>query len=128
MPAVYDYHRVISVRELRRDFPKSAIDGLLNKPQPPGIYSCHYECCICLGYGKFEVVKQAIRHRAVVDRKKYMVTPCNHIFHAKCLSLWMMRKLKCPMCEKVLPEFVVTDAIGSMGNPIDVLQSLDSSE
>ena len=128
MSAVYDYHRVISLRELRRDFPKSILDGLLNKPKSPGIYSCRYECCMCLGHGKLEVVKQAIRNTAKVNRKKYMVTPCNHLFHPKCLRLWMMRKLKCPICEKKLPEFVATDAIGSMGNPIDVLQSLDSSE
>lgn len=30
--------------------------------------------------------------------KKYMQTPCNHIFHTKCLEEWILRKKVCPNC------------------------------
>jgi hypothetical protein len=35
-----------------------------------------------------------------VEGKKYMITPCNHFFHSKCLELWFKRKRKCPNCRR----------------------------
>ena len=38
---------------------------------------------------------------------KYMVPPCNHIFHTDCLISWFERDsaLKCPVCRMQLPSY-----------------------
>lgn len=41
----------------------------------------------------------------LVKRKKYMVTPCHHVFHTNCLENWMMYKLQCPNCRSSIPPF-----------------------
>ncbi len=35
--------------------------------------------------------------------KPYMVTPCHHIFHARCLELWLEQKNECPYCRSKIP-------------------------
>ena len=37
-------------------------------------------------------------------RKNYMITPCDHIFHSKCLEEWMKIKYICPYCKSQIPE------------------------
>eukprot|EP01132_Coremiostelium_polycephalum_P008044 gene8044-9892_t len=32
-----------------------------------------------------------------------MTTPCNHLFHSKCLLQWMEFKMECPTCRQALP-------------------------
>lgn len=38
-----------------------------------------------------------------LERRKYMVTPCRHIFHTGCLEGWMRYRLQCPNCREGLP-------------------------
>eukprot|EP01028_Stygiella_incarcerata_P014164 TRINITY_DN9137_c0_g1_i1.p1 TRINITY_DN9137_c0_g1~~TRINITY_DN9137_c0_g1_i1.p1 ORF type:complete len:501 (-),score=119.82 TRINITY_DN9137_c0_g1_i1:70-1572(-) len=38
------------------------------------------------------------------QHKAYMVTPCGHVFHTRCLVRWMEVKLECPTCRAALPE------------------------
>ena len=38
-------------------------------------------------------------------KKKYMITPCNHIFHSICLEKWIKMKNECPYCKRILPPF-----------------------
>lgn len=38
----------------------------------------------------------------LVKRRKYMVTPCCHVFHTSCLEGWMVYKLQCPNCRSSL--------------------------
>ena len=33
-----------------------------------------------------------------VHRKKYMLTPCHHVFHTECLESWFKNKKECPNC------------------------------
>lgn len=33
----------------------------------------------------------------------HMITPCGHIFHAKCLDQWLDVKMECPTCRSALP-------------------------
>lgn len=37
------------------------------------------------------------------DREKYMLAPCDHIFHKECLTQWMEVKMECPVCRTDLP-------------------------
>jgi hypothetical protein len=34
----------------------------------------------------------------------YMVTPCDHLFHAACLQPWLDHQLQCPTCRLALPQ------------------------
>jgi hypothetical protein len=38
------------------------------------------------------------------DLASVMVTPCNHVFHERCLLQWMVYKMECPICRRALPE------------------------
>ncbi len=35
--------------------------------------------------------------------RNVLVTPCDHLFHAECLTRWMEVKLECPTCRAALP-------------------------
>ena len=37
------------------------------------------------------------------QRKKYMVTPCEHVFHNVCLEEWIKIKSECPCCRRRIP-------------------------
>ena len=37
------------------------------------------------------------------SNKPYMVTPCHHIFHSRCLELWLEQKNECPYCRSKIP-------------------------
>ena len=37
------------------------------------------------------------------NSKPLMVTPCHHIFHSKCLELWLEQKNECPYCRAKIP-------------------------
>lgn len=59
---------------------------------PASVPSCPVlECSICY---------DAIDIR---DRLKYMLAPCNHLFHRDCLAQWMDVKMECPICRTELP-------------------------
>ena len=47
-------------------------------------------CCIC----QYEIEKG----------QNFVITPCNHVFHSKCLERWMEEKMECPICRGVIPE------------------------
>lgn len=35
--------------------------------------------------------------------KSYMITPCGHIFHSRCLETWLDVKNECPYCRQKIP-------------------------
>ena len=35
-----------------------------------------------------------------IENKKYIMTPCKHLFHSNCLEMWLQRKKECPNCRK----------------------------
>ena len=57
------------------------------KPSPAPVL----ECSIC--YENIDVR----------DRLKYMLAPCNHLYHSECLKQWMEVKMECPICRTSLP-------------------------
>ncbi len=42
--------------------------------------------------------------KSLSSTKPYMITPCNHVFHSKCLELWIDKKLECPFCRRPIPQ------------------------
>ncbi|KAK4199918.1 hypothetical protein QBC40DRAFT_281058 [Triangularia verruculosa] len=38
----------------------------------------------------------------MLERKSYMITPCRHMFHTKCLEQWFRKRLVCPICREDL--------------------------
>ena len=41
------------------------------------------ECCICLDNNK---------------EQTWSILPCGHKFHDSCISTWLLRQQKCPVC------------------------------
>lgn len=39
----------------------------------------------------------------ILARRRYMVTPCQHVFHTSCMEQWMRSRLQCPICRNPLP-------------------------
>ena len=37
------------------------------------------------------------------NRGDYMITPCHHLFHKKCLEHWLNVKNQCPYCRSQIP-------------------------
>eukprot|EP00667_Euglena_gracilis_P006998 EG_transcript_7066 len=78
LPKRYNYHRPFSPRQ---DLEAGQADGEHGE-----------DCAIC-------------RHEVdLAEPEQYMVTPCDHIFHASCLSEWMYYKMECPICRGRLPD------------------------
>ena len=51
------------------------------------------ECVICMA----EISKE------MLSADRTAVTPCAHVFHAKCLEQWLEIKMECPTCRRSLP-------------------------
>ncbi|TPX58388.1 hypothetical protein CcCBS67573_g09171 [Chytriomyces confervae] len=79
-PKRYDYHRATR-------FEKGS------KPQGS-------ECAICFSEIFTNNTLGNDRNR---DVARYMLTPCDHVFHTDCLERWMDIKLECPVCRESLP-------------------------
>ncbi|KYR02102.1 hypothetical protein DLAC_00901 [Tieghemostelium lacteum] len=64
-------------------------------------------------YQYYRPISQAIKNRGdlncvicmndVEEAHEYLITPCEHIFHSKCLKDWADYKLECPVCRNPLP-------------------------
>ncbi|KAL2263658.1 hypothetical protein VTK26DRAFT_5820 [Humicola hyalothermophila] len=68
------------------------------------------DCAICTEVLEVPVVTARAKDPSaagglvgVFARRAYMVTPCRHIFHTKCLEGWFRYKLQCPICREELP-------------------------
>lgn len=57
-----------------------------------------------LNNNEIGMIKQKnLRCFSKTDNKKLLLTPCNHIFHVKCLISWSEFKNECPVCRGRLP-------------------------
>jgi len=67
------------------------------------------DCAICREDLEVQVVRAGEEDptaggvAGVFSRRSYMVTPCRHIFHSKCLEGWLRFRLQCPICREDLP-------------------------
>lgn len=49
-------------------------------------------------------IKKAINYLIGKNlKKKYMITPCDHVYHSVCLEKWMKHKNECPYCRTKIP-------------------------
>ena len=49
-------------------------------------------------------IKNCIKYlEGAYPKKKYMITPCDHVFHTVCLEKWMKIKNECPYCKNEIP-------------------------
>ena len=37
------------------------------------------------------------------NKGPYMITPCHHLFHTRCLEMWLEQKNECPYCRQKIP-------------------------
>ncbi|KAK3359989.1 hypothetical protein B0T25DRAFT_534438 [Lasiosphaeria hispida] len=74
-----------------------------------GMHIRSIDCAICREVLEVPVVRAGAADPAaggvagVLARRAYMVTPCRHIFHTKCLEGWLRFRLQCPICREELP-------------------------
>jgi transmembrane E3 ubiquitin-protein ligase len=107
-PPAYDYHPML--HESDSDVEAGAMSiGLLasaseGKDKDDKARKV-FDCAICMNEIDVPVVKagEAGRGSAWLEQRKYMVTPCRHIFHTECLEGWMNLRLVCPVCREALP-------------------------
>jgi hypothetical protein len=55
-------------------------------------------------YIKREFIKyiEKLKERQI-NKGNYMLTPCHHLFHTKCLESWLNVKNQCPCCRQKIP-------------------------
>jgi transmembrane E3 ubiquitin-protein ligase len=107
-PPAYDYHPML--HESGSDVEAGAMSiGLLasaseGKDKDDKARKV-FDCAICMNEIDVPVVKvgEVGRGSAWLEQRKYMVTPCRHIFHTECLEGWMNLRLVCPVCREALP-------------------------
>ena len=50
-------------------------------------------------------IKNCIQYlEGAYPKKKYMITPCDHVFHTVCLEKWIKIKNECPYCKNEIPQ------------------------
>ena len=37
------------------------------------------------------------------NKGPFMITPCHHLFHSRCLEIWLEQKNECPYCRQKIP-------------------------
>jgi hypothetical protein len=124
VPPAYDYHPILREDEEGATMPIgfSQQAGLDDNPLSPvstrsasDLRERHdgkwtSDCAICMQTVEAPVVPAgAIEVEGtsfagnLLKRRLYMVTPCRHIFHTKCLESAMRYRLQCPICRETLP-------------------------
>ncbi|KAK4191423.1 putative transmembrane E3 ubiquitin-protein ligase 1 [Podospora australis] len=121
LPEVWDYHRVLrqddiesgvviglevdSVRE-GADWTAKARERAKDLKQR-GMTLRNVDCAICRDEMLVPVVAAGQADPSwtladMMERKAYMITPCRHMFHTKCLEQWFRKRLVCPICREDL--------------------------
>ena len=117
MPPAYDYHPVLHEDEEGGNLPagSSATAPVIKaesstRPEARDDGLRVFDCAVCMQ--DLEVYVQTPNSSpeggiagagGLLARRAYMMTPCRHIFHAKCLEGWMKYRLQCPICREDLP-------------------------
>lgn len=130
LPQAYDYHPIITKGDIESGFNLDAdeliSDGSSSTDEDSRSLKYVTDCAICMqkleipvlnthtnadtisntdNSASTSILPTTSSTTGLMARRKYMVTPCNHIFHTECLENWMMYKLQCPVCRNSLPPF-----------------------
>lgn len=133
LPQAYDYHPIITKGDLESGFSIDAneivSDGASSTDEDNRNLRYVTDCAICMQKLEIPVMNNhpdpatsdntastsslvssggigfSKGASNLIARRKYMVTPCKHVFHTDCLENWMMYKLQCPVCRNSLPPF-----------------------
>lgn len=116
VPPAYDYHPILRDDQEANNLPIGASTSL---PSPSAVQKPEkdskdkgkrvFDCAICMHEIEVPVLSGEAAAEGltagslVLERRKYMVTPCRHIFHSSCLEGWMKFRLVCPIDREELP-------------------------
>lgn len=107
-PPAWDYHPVLRLDTLESGrLPLALTPDVLSEVSDPGVKAV--DCAICREVLELPILpargaeEKGDSVTAVLGSRAYMVTPCRHVFHSKCLEGWMVFRLQCPICREDLP-------------------------
>lgn len=119
---LYDYHPIITEEDLETGFDMSSDSAPIlsesgeGKPdsrsenQPLiGSGEISVDCAICMNpviipmVPKDQISWAKSNPTSILARRRYMVTPCRHVYHTECMEHWMRARLQCPICRNPLP-------------------------
>ncbi|KAK9469009.1 hypothetical protein V1512DRAFT_258404 [Lipomyces arxii] len=110
LPASYNYHPVLSAPDLESGGTSADMPSVSSDSHGGVVVVGPTDCAICMQVielplegGRDSEGNATSTAAAIMARRTYMVTPCRHIFHTKCLESWMRFKLQCPTCRNSLP-------------------------
>lgn len=123
MPEAWDYYRILREDSLEAGGLPIGLESSPTSPSLERVRSLSFgsgerskstgtrvrtiDCAICCEVLEVPVVKAGEEADGsfvgVMERRKYMVTPCRHIFHSACLEGWLRFRLQCPNCREELP-------------------------
>lgn len=123
LPVLYDYHPILTQGDIETgisDIPSAAKDAsapLLSSSLPvKPLTNSHdhiskptVDCAICMTPVELVITSKnsspalVSSPALILARRKYMVTPCRHVFHTECMEQWMRTRLQCPICRNPLP-------------------------
>jgi hypothetical protein len=115
VPPAYDYHPILRDDEESNNLPIGASTSISAEQEKEAKDKGKrvFDCAICmheievpvLGHGESAAAdgRLAGAGSLVLERRRYMVTPCRHIFHSSCLEGWMKFRLVCPIDREELP-------------------------
>lgn len=106
-PPAYDYHPVLREDDVEANGMAIGLLASASEAKDKDDRTRKvFDCAICMNEIDVPVLSKGDSTgggTAWLEQRKYMVTPCRHIFHAECLEGWMNLRLVCPVCREVLP-------------------------
>jgi hypothetical protein len=115
VPPAYDYHPILRENdEITRAILGLSTSSLHETPHQARSYAAEskehksrrlFDCAICMQVLEVPIVPDATwsTSDSLLLNRSYMVTPCRHLFHTKCLEAAMRYRLQCPICREALP-------------------------